>query len=497
MVAVDDQGLVRAMVGSRHVVRGRRLGARTTRCAATARRRRSPGSTFKPLVLAEAHPRGVLARTPASTPRGRWSSTQWTHRRASRGRSATTPRATPGVMDLRRGHRRVVEHGVRPAHARPRHRHRRHRRRRQPRHGAGPGQRRRPGRAMGVGGASGIPAGPDARPPWCSARSTPRPSRWPASTRRSPTAASTRQPDIVTRVEQVERRGRRRRSSSTSARSPSDAGAAARRRPTSSPTRCRRWSATGARARAPRSTARRRQDGHLAAEPERLVRRLRAGLTAVVWMGYPDAGDGTGGRPRAPEFDDELWPMNENGRLVHGRPATGGSFPATIWRKFMEVGVGQPDGRVRRADPRADPQRRGPQRGRAPDPRRDDATASRRRWRTRLVDPGPDPADDAPSRRHDAATRRRPVDDHDDRPRRHRADDQPDPAPGTGPGGASPGRVAHRLAGPAPRPGRQPSTGWWGYWLRQGKHHASTSSTTSTRSGAGSSAPRSHAPGVT
>ncbi len=40
------------------------------------------------------------------------------------------------------------------------------------------------------------------------------------------------------------------------------------------------------------------------------------GLTAVVWMGYPDAG--------ARSMDD-----------VHGRAVTGGSFPAEIWHDFM------------------------------------------------------------------------------------------------------------------------------------------------------------------
>jgi penicillin-binding protein 1A len=56
------------------------------------------------------------------------------------------------------------------------------------------------------------------------------------------------------------------------------------------------------------------------------------GLTAVAWMGYPEAdyiNPETGAR--------ELWPMNEEGRLVHGAPATGGSIPAAIWRDFMEV----------------------------------------------------------------------------------------------------------------------------------------------------------------
>jgi penicillin-binding protein 1A len=55
-------------------------------------------------------------------------------------------------------------------------------------------------------------------------------------------------------------------------------------------------------------------------------------LTAVVWMGYPhnDYVNPETGK-------NELWPMNPEGRLVHGRTATGGSFPAEIWKKFMEV----------------------------------------------------------------------------------------------------------------------------------------------------------------
>jgi penicillin-binding protein 1A len=48
-------------------------------------------------------------------------------------------------------------------------------------------------------------------------------------------------------------------------------------------------------------------------------------LTAVVWMGYP--------------------PDKANGNViptmqsVHGRKVTGGSFPATIWKKFMQVAL--------------------------------------------------------------------------------------------------------------------------------------------------------------
>jgi penicillin-binding protein 1A len=57
-------------------------------------------------------------------------------------------------------------------------------------------------------------------------------------------------------------------------------------------------------------------------------------LTAVVWMGYPDA-----------DYVDEngnasLWPMAPGGRPVHGKTATGGSFPAEIWKKFMSEATG-------------------------------------------------------------------------------------------------------------------------------------------------------------
>jgi 1A family penicillin-binding protein len=45
-------------------------------------------------------------------------------------------------------------------------------------------------------------------------------------------------------------------------------------------------------------------------------------LTAAVWMGYPD-----------PDENGEPVPMDD----VHGRRVTGGSFPAEMWRKFMEV----------------------------------------------------------------------------------------------------------------------------------------------------------------
>src|SRR5690606_20824653 len=53
-------------------------------------------------------------------------------------------------------------------------------------------------------------------------------------------------------------------------------------------------------------------------------------LTTVVWMGYPKADYEGEDDPNTEEVEKTLWPMNSDGRLVHGRTATGGSFPAEI-----------------------------------------------------------------------------------------------------------------------------------------------------------------------
>lgn len=53
-------------------------------------------------------------------------------------------------------------------------------------------------------------------------------------------------------------------------------------------------------------------------------------LTAAVWMGYPNADwiDPETGKPSLPPMSPRGWP-------VHGGSATGGSFPARIWHDFM------------------------------------------------------------------------------------------------------------------------------------------------------------------
>ena len=55
-------------------------------------------------------------------------------------------------------------------------------------------------------------------------------------------------------------------------------------------------------------------------------------MTAAVWMGYTD---NSWDDPETPEVERLRPPMNETGRPVHDRSATGGSFPAEIWGRFM------------------------------------------------------------------------------------------------------------------------------------------------------------------
>jgi hypothetical protein len=53
-------------------------------------------------------------------------------------------------------------------------------------------------------------------------------------------------------------------------------------------------------------------------------------------MGYPDATYEGEDNPDTPVVEKTLWPMNSDGLLVHGRPATGGSIPASIWHDYMD-----------------------------------------------------------------------------------------------------------------------------------------------------------------
>ena len=145
----------------------------------------------------------------------------------------------------------------------------------------------------------------------CSARRRCRCSTWPAPTRRSPTTVST----------WTRRRGAGRPTPKGTvlyeAPNERERGARARKSPQASTGRSTRSSRT-ARARAPSSAsplqARRARPTSIATPGSPAT---RARSRAAVWMGYP----GT----ETSAF------MNS----VHGVQVTGGTFPATIWRKFM------------------------------------------------------------------------------------------------------------------------------------------------------------------
>ena len=78
----------------------------------------------------------------------------------------------------------------------------------------------------------------------------------------------------------------------------------------------RRLYGTGKRAALPRVHGR-GQDRYDRELRRRLVRRLHAGLVTAVWVGYPD----------------QLRPMLTE---YHGEPVAGGTYPALIWKAFMQ-----------------------------------------------------------------------------------------------------------------------------------------------------------------
>ena len=144
------------------------------------------------------------------------------------------------------------------------------------------------------------------------------------------------------------------------------------------------------------------------------------GYTTAVWMGY----DNAPGQP--PRF------MNN----VHGRVVFGGTFPATIWHKYMQ-GITDRDGRRQLLGPEVVP-RQGPQRGLDDDDEHDG-------------DNGPGELDD--DARADDAYHERGAAHVDGGHRDHRTSVVPD--------GAGPAAGLSRLPR-AQSSGSAAPTGWWG-----------------------------------
>jgi membrane peptidoglycan carboxypeptidase len=325
MVAVDDQGLVRAMVGSRHEYTP---GTYETNYAvrSTGSDGFQPGSTFKPLVLAEALREGYSLRSRFNA-QGKMELEGWNNN----GEQATVSNyseSDAGVMDMieataqssNTAYAQLMlslgidqnsdldgdgEMAV-----------------------EGPDKVAELAESMGYGGSEGI-AEPRRTPAMALGAVETTPLEMAGVYSTFANRGMYRRPEIITRVEQVNAEGeitllyqRQVAEKRVLSESTADLVTHALQGVINGGT------GEGANIGKPAAGKTGTSQNNVASWFAGYVPRL----TAVVWMGYPETGWDD---PSTPGFDNLLWPMNENGRPVQGRAATGGSFPATIWKKFM------------------------------------------------------------------------------------------------------------------------------------------------------------------
>ena len=334
LVSVDDQGLIRAMVGSRHQFHPAALAdgqpAYENNYAILGH---EPGSTFKPLVLAEAIREQISLRSRFNA-QGVMTFDEWKNEDGSPWEVGNYDESDAGVLDLMQatgqssntafaqlmlalGTDPVDTDGDGTARA-----------------AEGPNNVANLATSMGVGGDQGIPE--DQRLPSMvlgTVSATPVQMAGVYSTFAN--RGWYKRPSIITRIEQVDQDGNRTllwayqpQATQILTETQADLVTHALTFPVAQ-------GGTAASANLGKDTA--GKTGTSQENRNAWFAGFVPKLTTVVWMGYPETGEFGWDDPDTPGFDGLIWPMNRKGRLVQGRAATGGSFPATIWKKYMQV----------------------------------------------------------------------------------------------------------------------------------------------------------------
>jgi penicillin-binding protein 1A len=326
MVAVDDQGLVRAMVASRHRYTPEGDAQENYAVRGYGSDGRQPGSTFKPLVLAEAILEGY-SLTSRFDAQGKMTFDQWLTD-GEPWEVSNYSESDAGVLDLVGATREssntayaqlMLSLGLDMVDP----------------DGDGKSVPEGPNKVatlatqMGIGGAEGI-AQHDVGPAMVLGTVNATPLEMAGAYSTFANRGWYRQPDIITRVEQVDQDGNttvlwERQVNQVQLMSEGQADLV-----THALQAVLGDGGTGASANLGKPAA--GKTGTSQANRDSWFVGFVPKLTAAVWMGYP-----------APDYQNpetgayELWPMNKDGRPVHGKAATGGSFPAEIWKKFMQV----------------------------------------------------------------------------------------------------------------------------------------------------------------